>query len=319
MQHTNQILQRMDEAAAEASRQREKEVDMFRRVQTNRSSPPSLHQQPQTRRDYDLYDPTALKRERPPRINSADMRCGISACQIFEGEDLSSPERKALQREQMRVWSEQGAWERRKERWREGEERRQFEEYQQEVAAKTLELQKAVEAASQEQARRDREINLQLAQERRLREEADRQRQAELDHRELEAQINGTFLTETPDVFAIGGGHQVRVDEFKGITPEQRQYIMNMQERQRREAEERRLRTRQEEQAWAIQEAANLRAETLLQREKMRKDKEEAMRLRDANRTKAGEDKLRRHYVDKVLYTNPPTDAFFAQFNTTSR
>ncbi|KAJ3037094.1 Protein Tax-1, partial [Rhizophlyctis rosea] len=307
--HTNQILERMDEAAAQAAKQRAHELDLFRR----QNQPTHL------RRDYDLYNPLALKNERPPRCSSADNRCGISACQTFEGEDLASWERRRLQKEQMRVWAEQGAWEKRKERWREEEERRKYEEYQAEISAKTLELQKAVEQASQEQAKRDRETNLQLAEQRRLKEAADRHREEELSLREIESQYNGTFLTERPDVFCIGGGHQVRVEEFKGITPEQHYYILQMQEKQRREAEHRRTQTRAQETAFAIQEAANLRAETLLQREKLRKDREEAVRMRDANRSKAGEDKLRKHYMDKVLYTNPPTADFFAQFNTSSR
>jgi RIB43A len=40
------------------------------------------------------------------------------------------------------------------------------------------------------------------------------------------------FLTEKPNVFDIKGGHKVRVDIFKGFTPEQNQEIKTIQQKQ---------------------------------------------------------------------------------------
>ncbi|KAJ3296083.1 Protein Tax-1 [Borealophlyctis nickersoniae] len=309
MKHTNTVLQHLDAAAVEAARKHQKELDEFRKTQ----------QPAHLRRDYDLSDPHALRHQLPPRTWDGDMRCGVSACQKFEGEDLASEARKKLQKMQMRVWAEQGAWEKKKERVREDEERRNYEQYQADIAAKTTELQKAVDRARMEQAIKDRDMNRRLAEERRQKELLDAQHEQSQNKQEVETQMNGVFLTERPDVFCIGGGHQVRVDEFKGITPEQREYILQMQERQRQEAEARRDRERQEEHEWAVQEAANLRAAMLLQRERARMERGEATRIRMQNAQKAQEDHLRRQYMDNVLYTNAPTPEYFAQFNTTSR
>ncbi|VDN10794.1 unnamed protein product [Dibothriocephalus latus] len=65
-----------------------------------------LHQQPQSRREFDLYDPDALKKDRPARITDDDPRCGVSSMQKFMGEDLTRQSRNKYQREQMQDWFE---------------------------------------------------------------------------------------------------------------------------------------------------------------------------------------------------------------------
>lgn len=47
----------------------------------------SLHQQPDGRREFDLYDPDYLKKDKPGRVSDDDPRCGISSIQKFEGKD----------------------------------------------------------------------------------------------------------------------------------------------------------------------------------------------------------------------------------------
>ena len=49
----------------------------------------ALHQQPSSRREFDLYDPDALKKDKPARVHDDDPRCGISSLQKFDGEDLN--------------------------------------------------------------------------------------------------------------------------------------------------------------------------------------------------------------------------------------
>lgn len=44
-----------------------------------------LHQQPQDRREWDLYDPDALKKDKPARVSDDDPRCGPASLQKFEG------------------------------------------------------------------------------------------------------------------------------------------------------------------------------------------------------------------------------------------
>ena len=72
-----------------------------------------LHQQPSSRREWDLYDPDALKKDRPARVSDDDPRCGISGLQKFDGEDLNNKARSKFMEEQRRLWAEQQLRERR--------------------------------------------------------------------------------------------------------------------------------------------------------------------------------------------------------------
>ena len=41
----------------------------------------SYYQRPEDRREFDIYDPDALKKEVPARIQDDDPRCGVSSAQ----------------------------------------------------------------------------------------------------------------------------------------------------------------------------------------------------------------------------------------------
>lgn len=71
-----------------------------------------LHQQPNQRREFDLSDPDALKKDRPARVSDDDPRCGLSSMQKFDGEDLAHNSRVVYQREQMQDWFERQIQER---------------------------------------------------------------------------------------------------------------------------------------------------------------------------------------------------------------
>lgn len=60
------------------------------------------HQQPDGRREFDLNDPDALKKDKPARVSDDDPRCGVSSLQKFVGEDLNGNARSKLQQEQAR-------------------------------------------------------------------------------------------------------------------------------------------------------------------------------------------------------------------------
>ena len=49
-----------------------------------------LHQQPFTRREWDLYDPDAKRKDKPARVSDDDPRCGPASLQKFDGEDLNN-------------------------------------------------------------------------------------------------------------------------------------------------------------------------------------------------------------------------------------
>lgn len=62
-------------------------------------------QMPEMRREFDLSDPLAFKKDLPARQSDNDVRNTISGMQKFMGEDLNFRERKKFQEEQNREWS----------------------------------------------------------------------------------------------------------------------------------------------------------------------------------------------------------------------
>lgn len=62
-------------------------------------------QKPENRREFDLSDPLALKKDLPARRSDDDVRNTVSGMQRFMGEDLNFHERKKFQQEQNREWS----------------------------------------------------------------------------------------------------------------------------------------------------------------------------------------------------------------------
>ena len=61
------------------------------------------------------------------------------------------------------------------------------------------------------------------------------------------------------------------------------------------------------------------RAGELLERQQDRVKKEMTKQQATDNRRLAQEQNSHKEFLDKEVYTNPPTAAYFMQFNTTSR
>jgi hypothetical protein len=56
-----------------------------------------------------------------------------------------------------------------------------------------------------------------------------------------------------------------------------------------------------------------------MEQQRLEYEKEKLRAAAHINQWKAKDDKAREYFLNRVLYTNPPTDAYFSQFNTTSR
>lgn len=108
-----------------------------------------LHQQPEGRREWDLYDPEAKKKDKPARVSDDDPRCGPSSIQKFDGEDLGGKERKKLMEEQMREWSTKQAKEKALQKKRQEEADRLYDLHRREMDQRACEL-----AAAEEECRR---------------------------------------------------------------------------------------------------------------------------------------------------------------------
>merc|ERR1712226_1206915 len=123
--------------------------------------------------------------------------------------------------------------------------------------------------------------------------ELDKRRETDDKLTEIANHVHGDFLTENPNISTSAfGPHRVIPDRWKGMLPDQIAEIrktQKVQEDERKEREQgRQIRNRNKEVA---KENLNL----------------------------AFEQKAHKEFLDKQVYINPPTAAYFQQFNTITR
>ena len=106
----------------------------------------AMHQQPSMRREWDLYDPDAKKKDKPARVSDDDPRCGISSLQKFDGEDLNNKARTKFQNEQLREWANQQAREKKQAEDNQKQADRLYELKMKELDQRAMELQQAEES-----------------------------------------------------------------------------------------------------------------------------------------------------------------------------
>lgn len=279
-----------------------------------------MHQQPNTRREFDLYDPDSLKKDKPARVSDDDPRCTLSSLQKFEGEDLNNPARKKLQQEQMREWMKQQAEEKRK-----AEERKKYadmlyDKKQIELDNRAMELQKAESACRKAINHAQANYNKALSDEVNNQKDLDKRREMDDKLTEIANHVHGDFLTENPNISTSAfGPHRVIPDRWKGMLPDQLAEIRKTQKLQEDEKKDRDAQEKRENDEWERQANANARAGMVLEREQGRQMRNRNKDVADENLKLAGEQKAHREFLDKQVYINPPTAAYFQQWNTITR
>lgn len=104
-----------------------------------------VHQQPESRREWDLNDPDAKLKDKPARVSDDDPRCGLASLQRFDGEDLNDEARKNLMQEQMREWTRKQAQEKKLAQKRQEEADRIYDLHRREMDQRACDLAKAEE------------------------------------------------------------------------------------------------------------------------------------------------------------------------------
>ncbi|XP_069141475.1 RIB43A-like with coiled-coils protein 2 [Argopecten irradians] len=280
----------------------------------------SLHQQPASRREFDLYDPDYLKKDKPARVSDDDPRCGISSLQKFEGEDLNNKARRNYQQEQLREWSTQQSEEKAQAKRNMDQANRLYELKMRELDQRAMDLAKSEEECRKAINMAVKDYNQALDRERSEKERLQKQQEHDDNMTEIANHIFGDVLTENPSVAQSAfGPHRVITDRWKGMSPQQLEHIRNLQDLQRaeknRQEQEEELRNKE----WERQQMANARAAMLLEREMERKRRELDREQAEENRRLASEQTSHKEFLNKEVYTNPPTAAYFTQFNTTTR
>ncbi|XP_067684543.1 RIB43A-like with coiled-coils protein 2 [Haliotis asinina] len=280
----------------------------------------ALHQQPENRREWDLYDPDALKKDKPARVCDDDPRCGISSIQKFDGEDLNNKARNKFQQEQLREWHTQQMNEKEQAKRNQDMADRLYELKMRELDQRAMELQDAEEQCRRAINHATRDFNAALDRDRKEKEALARQQQLDDNATEIANHIYGDILTENPSVAQSAfGPHRVIPDRWKGMSPAQIEAVRKQQELQRMEKDRLKQEEELKDKEWERQQVANARAALLLEREMARKRQEMDRQMADENRRLSQEQKTHKDYLYKEVYTNPPTAAYFMQFNTTTR
>jgi len=271
------------------------------------------------RREFDLNDPKRLYKDKPARVGDDDPRKSVSGAQFFGGEDLTEKDRIKRQKEQMRVWALQQMAEKAERRRMEIEADKNFEDFRLRCSAECRKLQEEEKRIRDLQLSENVEYNRRLAELKRFKDYNDKIEDERQNMRQIDYQLNSSKYILKEENKINPYTHRLRMDSYKGMTAEEIKAILDYQERQRQENHRKRELELENESKWYVRERVNGLASDLLSQEQERQRRELNKKITKENQEQALADKQRKEFYNKVLYTNVPTDAFYDQFNTTSR
>uniref|UniRef100_A0A8B9SMJ4 RIB43A domain with coiled-coils 2 n=1 Tax=Anas platyrhynchos TaxID=8839 RepID=A0A8B9SMJ4_ANAPL len=277
-------------------------------------------QKPDTRREFDLSDPQALKKDRPARLSDNDPRCTVSGLQKFMGEDLNYSLRMKIQKEQLREWSLQQQRD-----WKNALADKKFlddlhDKNRIELDRKTMEQQQTEEETRRAVCAVTKEFNRSQAAELAERKKLEKHQKMKDDMDEISSLLQGDLLSENPEqAISSFGRHRVITDRWKGMNQDQLMAICSSQQQQVLE----KLRLKEEERRrdaeWDRRSIQAARAQLILGRHQQRQSRERCRALDSINAELSQEQKSKNIYLKEEEYSNVPTSQYFAQFNTTSR
>lgn len=289
---------------------------LFRHV-----SPSRTQQKKESRREFDLSDPAALKKSLPARVGDDDSRNSVSGVQKFEGEDLLAGERRKVQLAQQAAWCAIQAAEKsaRKEHEKEAEAAyadlvAQQEQYQHAIAgaqkqART-ELQRAIAAE-----------NARLAEEKRMRELAEKDVVAAADAVEAANVAADDMLNENPSLAInyMAPNTRVRTDHWKGMSRDEILSIAETQAVQREELKARKLAEVELENRF-VTSAENVRRTLEMKAEQVEQFKlEQRAAVFNTIKAQRTEKFARDNTIKGIFASNTVEPEFFAQFGTSAR
>jgi len=278
------------------------------------------HQKPESRKEWDLNDPESKKKDKAARVSDDDPRCGVSSIQKFLGEDLNEKERKKLQQEQLREWTKQQMNEKLQEEANSKQAKRLHDLKTIENDQRALQLAKAEQECRKAINMATKEFNKALANETASKSELEKSQEEDDNRTEISNNVFGDMLTENPAIAQSAfGSHRVIPDRWKGMSPAELNAIRQTQNEQLLEKKRLEEEERQRKEEWDRQRIAQAKAATILERQEARLRRELAKQQAEENLRLAAEQNQRYEYINKEVYTNKPTGAFFEQFNRSSR
>lgn len=278
------------------------------------------HQRKEQTREFDLNDPAYKRKSLPARLSDDDPRLTVSSAQKFQGEDLNYSERQRLQQAQQRAWLQQQMHEKNQAKSDADEANRMlvkalatYNQRLREICEAERNMRKEVHTATAG-------YNRALAEEQRGRRERERRQEENDDRAEMYNNLTSEMLLESKELAGSNfGGRRKLVTMYKGMTEDElaafeREKQVQLDEQKKIESDKRVEKERFDDLVQGFDRIA-----VVMDRQQKRDHQKQAANDLDENLQLAKIQESTKNHLEKSVYTNEPTQEYFAQFNTTSR
>lgn len=289
-------------------RQAEIELNNFRKQQ----------QQPRDGNDYDLNDPEII-RDYPARVGDDDPRLSKSGGQLFIGEDLLHEKRVREQKVLQRQWLDQQIAEKKNIEMNQKKADMKIARSMSHHDFYTVEKTEKMMSDKRDIQRQIREYNQALASQKRENDKKKRDMEQKDNLAEIYNFLSSDLLKEHQPKGSSLGAHRIIPYAYKNMTEEQIEKIKQDEEFVREDMERKQMQADEDREHWDKVTDENHRQMTLKERELSRNIRFMNVKVREENEELAKEQKQKVEHFERVINTNPPTDEYFQQFNTTSR
>jgi len=276
-------------------------------------------QQRHMRKEWDLNDPSQLRKDRPPREGDTDPYTGPASIQKFSGEDLEYGNRVRRQQQQQAQWVVEQMAEKQAQIDNEQEMDRLFAERQAEVDERRAAMEENEMTSRVVMNNAVRDYNIALMDAKREKTMQERTEEAVDAIEEIKYQLNSDLLNENVGATTANGDGRVLKYAFRGFTKDQVVGIRNEQLRQAADKVEQKVREKEAEESWDIVQEAVRRNLMAGEREVMRRKLELAKQTAVEQQRQADEQRARKEVLYKQVYAGAIDDSFFSQFGTSSR
>lgn len=269
------------------------------------------------RREFDLNDPNAKKKDVPARIGDDDPRCGPASIQKFGGEDLMKRQREKQQQKAQASWVEQQIFEKTMVKQAEQVEKDEHSVQVEGITQLRTEIEKKEEGLRKELMMVFQHHNLEKAKENEIVKKNGSVADNLLNAKEMEHHSVDPFLNETIPYHNDNG--RIRRDMYKGSNRSERVEVANLQKSQVEEKQGSKFSQMHGDATFESQMEMTRRQLVAMEREKQRTRRVMAEQMAQENRKAQLEQYDRQKHLNTNVYTNQPDDSFFGQFGTTTR
>lgn len=277
------------------------------------------YQQPKDCSNFDLNDPNDKKKTLPARLDDNDPRLSKSGGQLFLGEDLTHQNRVREQKILQKHWLDQQIAERKSLEMNKKKSDQMMNESISKHDIYSVSQSDRLMTEKRDLQRQIREYNQALASQKRENDKKRKEMEQQDNLAEIYNFLSSDLLKEHQPKGSSLGPNRVIPYAYKHMTDEQIEKMKMDQEMQKLDIERKRIDEQQQKNDWDRLTEENYRAMTLKERALSRHIRQMNCNLREENEQLAKEQKYKIEHFEKVINTNPPTEEFFQQFNTTSR